>query len=170
MSEIDRQRILALDVRPQSFGFVAFEGPGEILDWGARSFRRGVNKVRVPIGPKVVRLIDQYVPEVLVLEKPRTEKIERMVTEIRKEAKLRKVPVRLLSPKVVDLAFSGHNKNKHQIAAMISETFRELLSILPPPRRPWESEDYRMSIFDAGAAGIAYFARKKKENPLTPTS
>jgi len=31
---------------------------------------------------------------------------------------------------------------------------------LPPKRRPWQSEDYRMTIFDAAAVGIAYFAEK----------
>jgi len=36
--------------------------------------------------------------------------------------------------------------------------YSELLSILPPKRRPWQSEDYRMTIFDAAAVGIAYFA------------
>lgn len=40
----------------------------------------------------------------------------------------------------------------------VAEQFPELLSILPPRRRPWQSEDYRMTIFDAAAVGIAYFA------------
>jgi hypothetical protein len=34
-----------------------------------------------------------------------------------------------------------------------------LAAKLPPKRKCWESEDYRMSIFDAVALGVAYFAR-----------
>src|SRR5437867_2963900 len=49
MLEPNQERILCLDIRPRSFAFVAFEGPRVVLDWGARSFRRGVNAVRVPL-------------------------------------------------------------------------------------------------------------------------
>ena len=48
-------------------------------------------------------------------------------------------------------------RNKDQRAAAIAEQFPELLSILPPRRKIWRSEDYRMKIFDAAAVGIAYF-------------
>jgi hypothetical protein len=158
MSGIDEQRILALDVRPCSFGFVAFEGPREILDWGAKSFRKGVNRVHVPLSLKILRLIDQYVPDMLVIKKPRTKKIEMVMKLIRKQATIQEIPICLLSRNQVTRSFSGGNK--HQVATMIVERFPELLVTLPPPRRPWESEDYRMSIFDAGKAGIAYFACK----------
>src|SRR5713226_2803439 len=102
MLEPDQERILCLDVRPRSFAFVAFEGPKMVLDWGARSFRRGVNAVRVPLGIKVARLLDEYAPCVLVLERPRTTKHVRIMAAIRKQAKLHGIPIRLLSAKAVD--------------------------------------------------------------------
>ena len=37
----------------------------------------------------------------------------------------------------------------------------ELAAKLPPKRKIWQSEDYRMSIFDAAAVGVAYFVRRK---------
>ena len=43
-----------------------------------------------------------------------------------------------------------------------AEQFPELLSILPPKRKPWQSEDYRMGIFDAAAIGIAYLAQHER--------
>ncbi|HUZ92890.1 MAG TPA: hypothetical protein VNG29_02730 [Candidatus Paceibacterota bacterium] len=58
----------------------------------------------------------------------------------------------------------GRNDNKDRIASAVAEQFPELLLILPPKRRPWQSEDYRMTIFDAAAVGIAYFAEKAPRN------
>ena len=60
-------RIVAVDVRTESFGFTVFEGPSRILDWGVRSFRRGVNAVRIPAGEKFAWLLEYYKPDVLVL-------------------------------------------------------------------------------------------------------
>ena len=70
----------------------------------------------------------------------------------------------MLSSKAVKRVFAGRNDNKDQIASAVAEQFPELLSILPPKRRPWQSEDYRMTIFDAAAVGIAYFAEKAPKN------
>jgi hypothetical protein len=50
-----QKRVLALDVHPRSFGYVVFEGPNRLLDWGVRSFRFGVNAVKRPVGAKVAR-------------------------------------------------------------------------------------------------------------------
>src|SRR5437667_7802136 len=100
MEELDQQRILALDVRPRSFAFVVFENSRELLDWGGRSFRGGVNAVRVPLGPKVAKLVDEYAPEVLVLKYPQTKTVKEIIRVIRKQARAHKIPVRVLSPRV----------------------------------------------------------------------
>ena len=163
-----QQRILCLDIRPRSFAFVVFEGPKVVLDWGARSFRRGVNAVRVPLGLKVARLLHEYAPCALVLERPRTSKHLRIVAAIRKQAKTHKIPIRLLSARTIDAVFSGSNDNKDQIASVLTTRFPDLLSVLPPKRKPWQSEDYRMSIFDAAALGTAYFERKHRPDPTLP--
>ena len=41
------------------------------------------------------------------------------------------------------------------------QQFPALASRLPPRRKCWQSEDYRMGIFDAAAVGVAYFVRRK---------
>jgi hypothetical protein len=107
--------------------------------------RRGVNAVRVPLGTKVARLLDEYVPGVLVLGRPSTRKHVRIVATIRKQAKVYRIPIRLLSARAIAEAFSGRNDNKHQIASALAAQFPDLLSVLPPKRKPWQSEDYRMA-------------------------
>jgi hypothetical protein len=164
VSESDLSRILALDLHPRSFGFVVFEGEGILVDWGVRSFRRGVNAVQMPLGPKAAQLLDQYLPEMVVVKRPRTAKLRMIVNKIRKQAKPQRVPVRVLSHKAWMQFFAG--ENKHRIASRIAGRFPELLSILPPKRKPWQSEDYRMSIFDAAAVGIAFF-EAHAEHPIS---
>lgn len=164
MQELDQQRILCLDIRPRSFAFVVFEGPKVVLDWGARSFRRGVNAVRLPLGVKVARLLDEYVPSVLILERPNNKRHIRNVATIRKQATVRKVPIRLLPSQAINEMLSGSN-NKHQIASALAAQFPELRSVLPPKRKSWQSEDYRMSIFDAAALGTVYFERERRADP-----
>src|SRR5207245_8989032 len=50
------------------------------------------------------------------------------------------------------------------IPTALAQRFAELAPLLPPERKCTESEDYRMSIFDALACGAAYFG------PLAPAT
>jgi len=105
-----------LDLHPLSIGFVIFEGPDELLDWGIKNFRHGTNAVKVPMHVKLALLLDQYAPEVVVMKKPRTVALERMVRTIGALAKARRIPVRLVSDISVRRAFPENNHNKYQIA------------------------------------------------------
>jgi len=151
-------RILAVDLHPRSFAFAVFEGPRKLIDWGARSFRTGTNAVLVRERQKLAHLLDRYTPRIILLQKPKARDISRMLAAIRREAVARRIPVRVLSPEALRRAFSGRSGNKYEIAAAIAASLPELRTILPPKRKPWESERYTMSIFDAAAVGIAHFA------------
>jgi hypothetical protein len=164
----EEQRILALNIHPHSFGFVVFEGAETVLDWGGRCFRCGAHRCHVPFRAKVSCLIDQHVPDAVVLQRPRTGRLTRLVTTIKTEAKAQRVAVRLIDPRAIEQAFLGRNANKNQVASAIAERFPELLYELPPRRRAWQSEDYRMSIFDAAAVGITYFAHKRRPSAAVP--
>jgi hypothetical protein len=44
---------------------------------------------------------------------------------------------------------------------ILAERFpEELGDRLPPKRRPWMSEDYRMGIFEVVALGVAFFLKR----------
>jgi hypothetical protein len=68
--------------------------------------------------------------------------------------------VALFSQSQVRRAFLGDAVGtKHALANIIAERFPEELGfLLPPKRRDWMSEDYRMPIFDAAALALAYFS------------
>jgi hypothetical protein len=45
---------------------------------------------------------------------------------------------------------------KHENARLVAEQFPVLIWNLPSKRKPWESEDYRMSMFCAASIASAY--------------
>jgi hypothetical protein len=66
--------------------------------------------------------------------------------------------VKRVSKSAVKHAFAEcPNQTKYEIAVAIGKRFPELAPRVPPFRKPWMSEDYRMSIFDAVALGLAIF-------------
>jgi hypothetical protein len=165
------KRILAIDLRGRSFGFAVFEGPSRLLDWGVKSFRRGVNAVKSPASDKFGTLMDDFSPDEVVLRKRDGDGHKRrceMREAILREAAKRRIPARQLSRSAVKNTFMGVNRNKYTIAAALAKRLPELAPRLPAVPRIWMSEDYRMSVFDAAALGIAYFGKGQSVPPSSP--
>ncbi len=57
--EKNRKRVLALDIRSAKFGFVVFEGPDTVLDFGVRSC---AGPLRATAKKRVLSLLDLYLP------------------------------------------------------------------------------------------------------------
>src|SRR2546422_6406966 len=71
-------------------------------------------------------------------------------------ARSRKLRVTLFSRERVRQVFFADGKGtKDALAEILAKRFPEELGFrLPPKRRPWMSEDYRMGIFDAVALAL----------------
>ena len=171
----NQKRVLALDVRPRSFGYAVFEGPTLLLDWGVQSFRHGRNAVRIPLAMKIAGLLEDFKPAVVVAkEPPSRKKVNRDRTRkalevIRHKASLRGIRTRVFKRRAASKLFGGEERlTKYKIATALAERFAELRPVLPPKRKPWQSEDYRMSIFDAAGLGVAYFDRQKNPTSIVP--
>jgi len=167
MLQPNEKRILAIDLRSRSFGFAVFEGSTRLLDWGVRSFRQGINVVKIPASEKLAGLMDEFSPSAIVVRKGFVENRKKvgMRQALVMQAEKHRIPVRLLSRCVVKNAFVGSNRNKYVIAAALAKQLPELAPKLPSVRKIWKSEDYRMSIFDAAALGVAYFSPGKPAEP-----
>jgi len=154
--------VLAIDPSSQGFGFAALEGSSALIDWGAKSARTDKN----PKGLlKVKDLIALYHPQVIVLENPtskgsrRCRRIQHFLKSIRIIARAKRIKARAFSPSDMRRAFSlPASSTKHEIATIIARIFPELAPRLPPVRRPWMSQDYRMQIFDAVALALTFFS------------
>jgi hypothetical protein len=163
MIQLNR-RVMALDVRRRTFAFAVFEGPNNLLDFGARSFRTGANKVRVSPREKLAALFDDFDPSAVVIRAREADARNWKSTigqALRRESIERRVPIRFVTRPTIIKAFSG-NDRKYAIAVTLAERFPALGAKLPPKRKCWQSEDYRMSIFDAAALGVSYFGQFRK--------
>jgi Holliday junction resolvasome RuvABC endonuclease subunit len=165
-------RALAVDPSTRGFGFAILEGPNRLIDWGVKETKVDKNRRTVKL---VGDLIEQYQPNIIVVEdyagkgSHRCRRIQGLIGDISKLASKRKIRVKSFSKAKVKQAFSESGaSNKQEIAVAIAGRFPELAPRLPRFRKPWMSEDYRMSIFDAAAFGIVFFhfGNKPKLNAL----
>jgi hypothetical protein len=163
------ERVLALDVHPLSFGFTVFEGPDHLIDWGVRSFRRGVNAVKVPMRTRLALLINEYRPGILLVVRRTGDSLRPDV--IAKVATAHRVRIRALSPDSVKKVFPDSH-NKDGIALAVARRLPALSPYIPPKRKPWKPEHYRMSVFAAAAIGLSHFDRMapKDRSPVAELS
>jgi Holliday junction resolvasome RuvABC endonuclease subunit len=162
-------RVLAVAPSTRGFGFAILEGPETLADWGVKSVRGDKNASSLQ---HVGLLIDHYKPDLVVLENHthcrRAARIRALIDQISTLAKGRKIRVLLFSQEQIRRAFLPNGRGtKHAIAEIVAKRFSEELgSRLPPKRRPWMSEDYRMDIFDAVALALAVRLRSQALRPL----
>lgn len=157
---------LVLSIYPFSrgFAFVFFEGPESLFDWGVKEIKEKHKNPRTL--DEIKKLIDQYRPEVLVIEDT-SGKQSRRNSRIRK---LYRMLAHLAAVEYVDLCrytnvqikecfASVGATTKYEISKAISTQIPAFAHRIPRFRKPWMSEDPRQSLFDAAALGLTYFAR-----------
>ena len=163
MSKSRSCRILALDVRPRRFGYVAFESSTSLMDFGVKRFD----------SPEtgslwVNALFSKFRPSVLVLRRitersrrnqPRTREVLRWLRRVAKRASIQ---ITLVSEGGLKDYFGpqGHG-TKYQIARALAVTLSELHWKLPPRRHLWQTEHWNAPIFDAASLGVVYFAEQR---------
>lgn len=163
-------RILAIDLRPQQFGYAVFEGPKRLLDWGVAYYRPGGKEGAVVAGRRVAEMVRMFLPSVIVVKKVR-QKIARdsygaqpILRVIRRKAAADSISLRLISRRDVREAFGIFRGNtKYEIACNLTVIFPELLWKLPPKRKLYESEHPSMTTFDAIALGFTYWEHNGTE-------
>jgi Holliday junction resolvasome RuvABC endonuclease subunit len=170
-------RILAVSPSSRGFGFAVLEGDMMFVDWGVKSVQSDKN-ARCLV--KVGELIKHYQPATVVLEdhlskwSRRSPRIRTLLQQIIELASAGNVDVALYSLEQVIGGFFGKGTGtKHEIAQILAERFPEELGArLPPKRRLWMSEDYRVRIFDAVALGFTHIQKrgKRRSKPITPGS
>ena len=151
-------RVLALDLHPRRFGYVVLESLDRLLDWGVCSYRRKGNAADGLIRRRLKPLLELWRPSVVVLREPLrigtlNPQGNRLLKQIMKAAKNRGTRVQVLKKRPTGRA---ERLTKYERAQAVVQRFPVLTQKLPPKRKPWESEDYRMSVFAAAALAMAY--------------
>lgn len=143
-------RTVGLDPTTSGFCFVVVEGSETLVDWQASELSaRTPQEVRRRLG----RLVKRYEPDLLVVEDMESSRRGRwarqFVTVVTRFAAEEGIAIRAVSRQEVREHFRPSGATKYEIAVAITRLFPELASRLPRKRKPWMSEDERMSIFDA---------------------
>ena len=163
MGKAQGREKLTLAIYPTSrgFGFVIFEGPHRLIDWGVKEVRGDKNR-RSLIRAK--ELIAWYKPDVLVLEdalsassrgSSRMKDLHRELEQLAVSTKT--VVHRYTRPEIKAIFALRGSSTRYEIAQAVSEEVPELGPWFPPPRQIWKSEDPRLSIFDAASLAITHF-------------
>lgn len=154
--------VLAVYLNTRGFAFVVFEGPLSPVDWGVKEIRGRRKNTRCLSALR--RIFNQYEPAVLVLQDTspegtrRARRIEALNAAIFELAKRHTMPVFAYSRDRVRVAFSDLVRpSKQTIAEVIAKHIPAFERYLPPPRKPWMSEDSRMGLFDAAALVLTFF-------------
>ncbi len=152
-------RVVSIDPTRRGFAYAILEGKENLLDWGLAQvlIRTDANVLK-----RVEEILDLPHIELLVVEdgrgSRRRERARRLIRGIKSIAKRRKMPIVFVSRSRVRDVFAPAS-TKQEIAEAIAEIFPELRSRLPRKRKPWTTEDERMSIFDAVAFVVAALSK-----------
>lgn len=153
-------RILAIAPSTRGFGFAVLEAQA-LVDWGVKSIKGDKN---VGSLARIEELIAHYQPGVMVLsdfstkQSRRSERIQALSHRIIAMASSRSLRVALFSREQVNQIFlASAQGTKYAVAEILAKRFAgELGFRLPPKRRPWMSEDYRMDIFEAVSLALSF--------------
>ncbi|HSE37313.1 MAG TPA: hypothetical protein VLG74_08430 [Blastocatellia bacterium] len=154
--------VLSIYLNTRGFAFIVFEGHLSPFDWGIRE-TRGPGKRQV-CRPRITQLFDRYAPDLLVIQDTsphgtrRVRWISILNASVAELAEDRGIPVFAYSRDQVRSAFECYGcPNKQSLAELIAKHIPAFEQYVPPPRKPWMSEDRRMGLFDAAALALMYF-------------
>jgi hypothetical protein len=162
------QLLLAIYPTTRGFGFVVFEGRNRTIDWGTKEARGDKNRVALQ---KAGELMALYRPELLILENTeaagsrRADRIRNLHRRLIDLATTHKIVVRQFARSEIKAAFAKRGAStRYEIGQAISREFTDLEPWLPRPKKIWESEDRKLSIFDAAALALTFYdTRKNRE-------
>jgi hypothetical protein len=161
MTSENPNRILAIDPTTKGFGYIIFELPFRLVQWG-RAHISGDKEVGALF--RLDKLMYNFNLSALVLEdiqapgSLRRPRVRGLIESLMRRAKERGLAVHTVARTTVLKRFSSGEEpaTKYSVAETLARYFPELASKLPPPRKMWQSEDERLSIFDALALAVTY--------------
>ncbi len=157
--------VMAIFPNTRGFGYAVFEGIFMPVDWGMKDARDDKNARCL----KEIKLLIQFFrPSIIVLQDctvPLSRCSKRIASLIRSITELalnEDVVVKLYSRRDIRTCFANYGaRSKDEIARAIAKIMPEFAPRVPPMRRLWMSEDYRMGMFDAVALAFTYYHREQ---------
>lgn len=161
--------VLAVYVTSRGMAHVLFEGEGNPVDWRVYATQGAFQNHRYV--DRFIGLIEQFRPDLVVLpdpgdmEKRGSHRPARLARAFAAHAEGHAVPFVTRSRLDVLTTFAHLTPcTKQTIAAEIIGMIPYLGQHTPRKRMPWMNEDRRMSLFDAAALAISYFAEQNQQD------
>ena len=155
--------VLAIQPEARQIGYAVFEGT-DLIDWGCKNLP-SVNLERRTAECALAlfrSLISRHEPDVVVFpvrtETPWTAR-NRVLRVVRTELEGEPMVLKSFSRQEIRECFKcflGFQPTKQQIMHLLSRWFPELETLVPRARRPWESQDYWVSMFDSVALAVTF--------------
>jgi len=156
-------RTLALDPTSRGLAFAVLEGSERLVDWGLVELPDKQDE-RLFL-TRVSQLIARYEPAAVAIEaitgSRRRSRGRDRIARISRLANRNGLAVHGVARADLREHFAESGATKWEIAVAVSRLFPELEAWLPRKRKPWMSEDERMSIFDA--VSLALIALRRAE-------
>lgn len=156
---------LVLAVYPTARGvaYALFSAPMTPLDWEHRRIRLADKNVRSL--ETVKRLCASLHPDILVMEDildpscRRSPRVRRLCALIASFADAEGLKLVLYSRTIVRSTFRDAGAiTRHEIAQIIGSMIPAFAARLPRVKKPWQSEDHRLAIFEAAALALTHYA------------
>lgn len=159
--------VLAIAPVTRGFGFVVLDSARRPIDWGVKDVRRNGNGGFMS---KAMEIMDAHQPTVLAIEDwcdrgaRRKLRTRTFLRRLGHATTARGIVVERFSRIQIRDAFASYNvKTVHDVAIAVARIIPEFRPLLPRPRRPWQSEPYRQSIFQAAALAVASLALRERD-------
>lgn len=156
---------LLLSVFPTKHGlaYTLFAAPLTPIDWGLKRIRGGDKNARSL--EAVVRLCKALGPDTLVIEdcvsapSKRSKRVQRLHALIAAFAQTENLTLAQYSRAAIRETFREAGAiTRYEIAQAIASYIPALAHRMPPMRKLWQTEDERLSLFDAAALALTHFA------------
>ena len=154
--------VLSIIFNTRGFGYALFEGVVAPVDWGIKTV-----KDKNDYFEHVRLLLHLFEPSVVVLQDCAgklarcTDTIQRVVNSIAKLAKKKDIRILRYSRADIRASFAYYGAfNKDEIARAIADVLPEFAPRVPPMRKLWMREDYRMGLFDALSLAFTFYSKE----------
>lgn len=149
-------RVVGIAPTSRGFGFAVLEDGDRLVDWGL-AHCRPPNPERVV--ERALALFARHGPDLLVLQATEGSRYgrraKRFLALLEEKARSTGVAVTTVSSDTVRRRFASHGLTKHDRVVAIAQQFPELRPRQPARRRPWQSQDERIAIFDSTALALS---------------
>jgi hypothetical protein len=161
MPDTTPTRLFSLDPKTKGFGYAVLELPFRLVEWG---FARITDDKHADAILAFEKLLTRFRPDAVVLEDAeapgsrRQPRVRRLIDALVKLARERGIAVYTVARSAVLTCFAPleGRATKYSVAKSLTAAFPELAEQLPPPRKLWQAEHERMSVFNALAFAMTH--------------